>query len=121
MGLAYSRTGSLFVNANGDLVINSSDGYKLEPNINVPANATNPTITSDGRVYVNVPSQTDQQQIGQMQLATFINPEGLSQIGGNLYQTTQASGQPVLANPGTDKSGTLQQDFSGSEQRRSGE
>ena len=107
-GLAYTRTGKFFANANGDLVLNSDSGYKLDPPITIPQNATDVNITQDGRVFATVPGTTTPTNVGQIQLARFVNPQGLMQIGGNLYQKSDASGAPTLANPGTDGLGTLQ-------------
>jgi len=69
------------------------------------------SITSDGRVFATVGSEVDSTEIGQIQLARFANPEGLKQIGGNLYQRTEASGNAALSNPGTDGAGTLTQKY----------
>ena len=88
-GLAYTRTGKFFVNPNGDIVLNSSDGYKLDPPINVGTNAVSVDVTTDGRVFVTQPGTTTPTEVGQIQLATFVNPQGLKQIGGNLYQARQ--------------------------------
>lgn len=110
-GLAYTRTGKLFVNADGDLVLNSSDGFKLDPPINVGQNTTDIDISNDGRVFATLPGQTEPSEVGQIQLATFVNPQGLRQIGGNLYQRTDASGQATLSNPGSDTAGTLREGF----------
>jgi flagellar basal-body rod protein FlgG len=108
-GLAYTRTGAFMVDANGNLVLNSGNGYKLDPPITIPNNTTKVDISQDGRVFATVAGNTTPQQVGQMQLARFVNPQGLVQIGGNLYQKSDASGAPTLANPGTDGLGTLQQ------------
>jgi flagellar basal-body rod protein FlgG len=107
-GLSYTRTGSLFVNPNGQMVLNSSDGFLLDPPITVPTNTTSVNITTDGRVFATTPGSTSPTEVGQMQLATFVNPEGLLQQGGNLYQVTDASGPATLSNPGSDVAGTLQ-------------
>lgn len=106
-GLGYTRSGAFFINPDGDMVLNSTEGYKLDPSISIPTNATAVDISSDGRVWATMPGTTSPQQVGQIQLATFVNPQGLKQLGGNLYQTTDASGQPTLSNPGSDSSGTL--------------
>ena len=108
-GLAYTRTGSFFINPDGHLVLNGGDGYMLDPQISLPTNATQIQISPDGRVSYTVPGNATPQQGPQIQLARFVNPQGLSQIGGNLYQTTGASGQPLLANPGENNTGQLQQ------------
>src|SRR5690554_7802117 len=45
---AYTRDGQFQLNANGDVV--TPDGYALQPNINIPENATSVTIGKDGTV-----------------------------------------------------------------------
>jgi flagellar basal-body rod protein FlgG len=107
-GLAYSRTGSFLENDQGQLVLGSS-GYLLEPPIKIDPTATNITISEDGRVYESLPGSSNATSVGQIQLARFVNPQGLSQIGGNLYQMTDASGPAQLNDPGTNGTGTLQQ------------
>ena len=109
-GLAYTRSGQFFVNDEGDLVLNSSNGYKLEPAVKVPTNTTSVQILSDGRVMAMTPGNTTSQQVGQIQLARFVNPQGLEQIGGNLFQRTDASGPAAVNNPGIEGNGTLQAD-----------
>jgi flagellar basal-body rod protein FlgG len=102
--LAYSRTGAFFVNDQGDLV-QSGTGYKLAPPIKIPANYTAIAIGTDGRVQATVGATTS--DVGQIQIARFANPQGLEQIGGNLYRKTDASGTPVLASPGSDGLGEV--------------
>jgi flagellar basal-body rod protein FlgG len=109
-GLAYTRSGQFFINDQGQMVLNSTNGYTLDPAISVPPTTTQITISNDGRVYATVPGNTAATQVGQIQLARFVNPQGLSQIGGNLFQRTDASGPPQLNDPGTEGAGTLQQD-----------
>ena len=110
-GLAYTRTGSFTLDANGNMVMANSSGYKLDPPIQIPTNATSVTIGTDGRVFATVPGSVQAQPAGQLQLVAFANPEGLTQIGGNLYQQTDASGQPVTGTPGQQGLGTLQQSY----------
>ncbi|URI06022.1 flagellar basal-body rod protein FlgG [Aquincola tertiaricarbonis] len=105
----YTRDGSFKVDANGTMVTNN--GYTLLPGITVPANATSLTIAQDGTVSVTVPGQVAAQNLGQLQLANFINPPGLEPLGGNLYAETAASGTPNVGAPGTESLGTLQQGF----------
>ena len=120
-GMAYTRTGRFFTNTNGNLVLNSNNGYLLDPPIVIPATASAVDIGNDGRVYVTLPGSTTPSQVGQIQIATFINPQGLTQIGGNLYQDTAASGQAVLDNPGQSKPGHAAKRRPGGQQRRSGQ
>ena len=61
------------------------------------------------RIFATIAGNATPQPAGQIQLARFPNPQGLIQIGGNLYQSSAASGAATLANPGTDGTGTLQQ------------
>jgi len=108
-GLGFTRTGQFFQNDKGQLVLNSNQGYLLDPPITIPQNTTQITIGSDGRVTATVSGNSTPVQAGQIQLAHFPNPQGLVQIGGNVFQTSDGSGQPLLANPGDTGVGTLQQ------------
>ncbi len=103
--IAYTRNGQFQLDANGDLV--TADGYLIQPQITIPPNATSVNIGPDGTVAVTIPGQTGVQTVGQLQLANFINPAGLQRIGNNLYEQTQASGNPIVSNPGTQGLGTL--------------
>ncbi|MDN0074268.1 flagellar basal-body rod protein FlgG [Crenobacter sp. SG2303] len=105
--IAYTRDGEFHRNENGDIV--NSNGYQLDPNINIPANATNVTISSVGVVQYTVPGNTALQNAGIIQLTTFINPQGLDSIGQNLYLETAASGAPQDGDPGADSRGTVMQ------------
>jgi len=108
--LAYTRAGSFQVDKTGTMV--TADGDPLEPAITIPSNAQSITIAQDGTVSFSQPGQTAIQQAGQIQLALFQNPAGLNSIGHNLYQPTDASGEPVVANPGGQEGlGTLQQGY----------
>jgi flagellar basal-body rod protein FlgG len=106
---AYTRAGNLAVNADGSIV--TADGYLLEPSISVPAEAVGMQITRDGIVEVTLQGQTEPQQIGQIEIATFINPAGLEGIGDNLFLETPASGAPNTSTPGSPGFGTIMQGF----------
>ena len=73
-----------------------ANGNLVEPQITLPPNAQAITVASDGTVSYTVPGQTASQTAGQIQLANFINPAGLNTLGQNLYQPTNASGDPVF-------------------------
>ncbi len=108
----YSRAGNFSQNANGQIVLTSANiGRLLEPTITIPPDATTISISPNGVVSYQVQGNQNQQQAGTIQLANFINPQGLLQIGENLYQETQASGAATTGNPGASGSGlgTLQQ------------
>jgi flagellar basal-body rod protein FlgG len=106
---AYSRDGNLALNGEGQLV--TGDGYLIEPNITIPQNAASVTITRDGLVEAAVDGQVEPQQLGQIELAAFINPAGLEALGDNLFLETAASGSPNVATPGSEGFGTLMQGF----------
>jgi flagellar basal-body rod protein FlgG len=106
----YTRSGNFSKNANGQVVLGSaSDGRVLEPAITIPPDATEIVIGSDGTVMVQQVGSPQLQNAGQIQLATFVNPEGLMKIGENLYQPTDASGPETVGTPGTNGIGVVRQ------------
>jgi flagellar basal-body rod protein FlgG len=108
----YTRAGNFAVNANGEVVVASADrGRQLEPAINIPQDALEISISADGIVSVLQPNSNQPTEVGQIQLARFINPQGLMQLGENLYADTLASGNPQISTPGQDGLGTLRQRF----------
>ena len=110
--ILYTRSGNFSMNANGDLVMGSADrGRLLEPAINIPQGATDVSISPEGIVSALQPPSTQSQQLGQIQLARFINPQGLIQKGENLYAVSDASGSPQTVNPGLEGAGVLRQRF----------
>jgi flagellar basal-body rod protein FlgG len=107
--LAYTRAGNLSLNQQGQVV--TSDGYLVQPAITVPQGATNITVSSTGQVQVTVPGNTTPQTIGQLTIATFMNPEGLEAQGDNLFQVSGSSGAAVVGQPGDPGFGTLMQGY----------
>jgi len=105
----YTRDGSFQLDAEGRMV--TKDGYLLDPGITIPQNASAVTISQTGAVQVTVPGQTAPQEVGQIQLARFINRAGLESIGDNLFLETPASGAAQVANPGADGNGNLLQRY----------
>ncbi|HET6896250.1 MAG TPA: flagellar basal-body rod protein FlgG [Candidatus Baltobacteraceae bacterium] len=104
---AYTRDGSFKRDANGAMV--TADGYFVQPQITIPQNAQQLSIGEDGTVTALVPGSNLPQQLGQIQLARFVNPAGLSPLGGhNLYTQTAASGAPIVTQAGLNGAGTLQ-------------
>ena len=108
--LAYTRSGALQVDRDGNLV--TSDGDAIEPQITVPQQAQSVTIATDGTVSYQLPGQTASQIAGQIQLANFTNPAGLNSIGNSLFTPTDASGEATVGNPGGQEGmGTLLQGY----------
>ncbi|MCD2324221.1 flagellar basal-body rod protein FlgG [Sphingomonas sp. IC-56] len=106
---AYTRDGSFGVSDQGELVTN--DGFRVLPGITVPQNVVDVTISKSGLVQAVVAGDAQPQQLGQLELATFMNEGGLEAKGGNLFLETAASGNPTVAAPGEPGLGTLQQGF----------
>ena len=106
----YSRVGNFGINANGDLVFGSThESRLLEPAINIPPDATDIVISTEGDVQVRQPGSPDLASVGIIELATFINPQGLAKLGGNLYRENGASGPPTTGTAGLDGIGILRQ------------
>lgn len=105
--VAYTRDGQFQLNSDGDVV--TPDGYLLEPNINVPENATTVTIGKDGTVSAVVDNQAAPVNLGEVTLVDFVNPQGLQAIGNNLFRQTNASGDPNEGEPGIAGLGTVEQ------------
>ena len=107
--LAYTRSGSFHLNAQGQLV--TAAGESIEPAITVPRESTSLTIGTDGTVSVTVPGQANAQNVGQIQLALFVNPAGLESLGQNLYRETSASGAPTAGPPNSQGLGRITQGY----------
>jgi len=105
--LAYTRAGNLQLNNQGQIV--TPEGYPIQPAITIPQGAKSLTVAPDGTVSVTLPGQSQSQQVGNLQLATFVNPAGLQAIGNNEYVQTTASGPPTTGQPGVNGVGTLRQ------------
>ena len=103
----YTRAGNFQVSAEGLLV--TSDGFPLQPDIRVPEGASSVTIGADGKVTASMPGQTEASEVGQIEIARFANPAGLLPLGNNLYQATQASGEPQTGVAGAEGRGSIRQ------------
>lgn len=110
-GFAYTRAGSFTRNSDGEIVLASDTGRRLEPNIVIPENASDLTIDRTGRVFVRTPDAVEPQEVGTIELTVFINPAGLKPAGENLYEETAASGPPVTGTPQTENFGGLIQRY----------
>ncbi|MDH3892626.1 MAG: flagellar basal-body rod protein FlgG [candidate division Zixibacteria bacterium] len=92
-GTVYTRDGGFKLSADGRLV--NSDGYILLPEISIPEDATSIAIGKDGSIQVMQVGSDTPTEVGQLELARFINPAGLSAIGRNMLELTSASGDPI--------------------------
>lgn len=109
--VAYTRAGNFTKNVEGTLVLGNSLGSPMEPQIQIPEDALRDSVTigSTGIVTYQTADDPTVQEAGQIELARFVNPEGLKQIGSNLYLDTEASGQAITGEPGEDGLGTILQ------------
>ena len=107
--LAYTRSGNFQLSPDGELV--TPDGYKISPGITVPQDAISVSINQEGTVSAKIAGQVEEQELGQLQLATFVNETGLEALGSNLLQETSASGPALGGPPGTEGLGTVLQGF----------
>jgi flagellar basal-body rod protein FlgG len=103
--LAYTRDGTFQINADGDMVM--SNGYLLDPGINIPDDVQSVTIGADGTVSITQPGDNEPTVIGEMELADFVNPAGLQPVGENLFKETGASGVPIVGTPTLDGLGRV--------------
>lgn len=108
-GFAYTRAGNFTRNSDGEVVLANDQGRRLDPSITIPDDAISVTINADGRVFVLQPGQAEPTEQTQLQIATFVNPAGLKQVGENLFVETAASGPALEGNPGEDNRGRIQQ------------
>jgi len=103
----FTRAGNFTLDADGQMVLGNTPGARLEPTITIPQDTVEVAISPQGTVEVLVSGATAFAEVGQIEMARFINNAGLLQKGSNLYDQTDASGPPILANPGQDGIGTL--------------
>lgn len=106
----YTRDGAFQIDNQGRIVTNNGYPVNVQGGT-IPADATSITIANDGTITATVPNTTTPQRIGQFQLSTFINPNGLDPKGQNLFAQTEASGAPQSGTPNTDNLGSLSQGF----------
>lgn len=106
--IAYTRDGSFQRGPEGRM--ETHGGMPIVPEISIPADSLGVQISMDGRVMSRSANGTTQ-EIGQIQITNFANPAGLQATGGNLYQPSPSSGEPVVASAGDQGIGRIQQRF----------
>jgi flagellar basal-body rod protein FlgG len=106
---AYTRAGNFSASPTGQLV--TEDGYTVIPEIQIPENAVDFSISSSGQVQAVIAGQTAPQDLGQITLASFINPAGLEALGDNLLVETAASGPATVGNPNGPGLGSVNQNY----------
>ena len=106
---AYTRNGAFKLDGDGNIV--NSDGYLMIPEISLPEDAIEVSISVDGIISVLQPGNTELVQVGQIELVNFINPSGLHSLGDNNYMNTAASGDPIIGTAGLNGFGQIRQGF----------
>lgn len=106
-GIAYTRAGNFTRNKDGELVLATDTGRRLDPTITIPQEATSVSVDSSGQVSYTTGADPNPQIAGQIELSGFVNPAGLKQIGENLYALTDASGPAIDGVPGEGQLGTI--------------
>ena len=105
--LAYTRNGAFRASSDGTIV--TSDGLPLDPPVTIPENSASVSISPNGTVSVQLPGEEIPVDVGQIMMASFVNPSGLRAVGHNLFERTVASGDPQFGEPGEDGIGTIMQ------------
>ena len=105
--IGYTRSGAFSRNAEG--VVTTASGYPLQPEIQIPEEATSINVSSDGIVTVQMPGAAEAEEVGQITLADFPNKQGLQPNGESMLIETTASGAPIIANPFQEGMGRLVQ------------
>ncbi|MCB2053992.1 MAG: flagellar basal-body rod protein FlgG [Geminicoccaceae bacterium] len=106
---AYTRSGNFQLGPDGLIV--TPDGYTVGPGISVPPDVAEVSINAEGRVLAKLEGQVALADLGQFELASFVNPAGLEATGDNLLQETPASGPATTGVPGAEGFGPLLQGF----------
>ncbi len=108
---SYTRAGAFNWDADGNLVT-STGLFALDaagaPVSFDPTTHSAPQIGSDGSVSAKNLATGVLEVIGDVGLATFVNPNGLVSIGNGLFQPTDNSGAPDIGAPGAGPRGYLQ-------------
>jgi flagellar basal-body rod protein FlgG len=105
--ISYTRDGTFSLDNQGNVV--TASGYPLQPAINIPAGTQSLTVGTDGTVTATSASSPNGTKIGQIQLADFINEQGLQPSGNNLLVESAASGAPQVGTAGTNGLGAIVQ------------
>ena len=106
---AYTRDGQFKLSSDGTIV--TSNGYFLFPQIVMPEGARDLSVSADGMFSVSLIGDNTSTEIGQIEIARFINPAGLKALGNNLFAVTDASGEEIITLPGEEGTGTIQQGY----------
>lgn len=105
--LAYTRAGNFTMSADGQLV--TAQGYAVQPGIQIPQGAQSVTIAPDGTISAVLPGDSSPAELGQLTIASFVNPTGLQADGDNFLLETAASGPAEIGSAGENGRGRIRQ------------
>jgi len=105
--VGFTRAGNFTLSNDGTLI--TSQGYAVQPPLQVPAGAQSITISPDGTVSAITPGNTEPALLGQISIASFVNPAGLRAIGDNFLVETAASGPAEIGFAGENGRGQVRQ------------
>jgi len=106
---AFTRAGSFSLDSDGRIV--NPDGFVLEPEITIPTDTVSLSVGMDGTVSVIQAGDTEQTEVGTIELSRFINPSGMKSIGKNLYLPSDASGDELSGRPAENGLGYIEQGY----------
>jgi flagellar basal-body rod protein FlgG len=101
---AYTRNGAFRTDSTGRLTDDS--GNVLQPGITLPTGTAGLRIAADGTVTAILDGGREQ-AAGRLQLARFVNANGLLAGANGLFSATAASGPAQVAAPGQNGMGTV--------------
>ncbi len=105
--VGFTRAGNFTLSNDGTLI--TSQGYAVQPPVQVPAGAQSVTISPDGTVSAITPGNAEPTLLGQLAIASFVNPAGLRAIGDNFLVETAASGPAEVGLAGENGRGQVRQ------------
>lgn len=108
-GSAYVRGGTMKIDQDG--LLTTLAGLALKPGLTVPPETLSLRIAADGRVSAVLADRSAAQDLGQLSVVRFLNPQGLLATGNNVYRSSLASGEAIGVRPGQDGAGTLAQGY----------
>lgn len=106
---AFTRTGIFSLNKDGYIV--DINGNYLSSMIQLPPDTEEIYVSNNGSVSVKLPSELTPVEVGKIELASFVNQNGLKPSGNNMYVATEISGDPTIATPGEIGVGILSQGY----------
>lgn len=93
----YTRAGNLTLNSEGQIILaTATRGLVVQPPVTIPNDATSIAISAAGEISITQQGNPQPQLVGQFDAVRFQNPEGLQQVGQNLFAETGASGPPDI-------------------------